>query len=532
MDPFENVKTSTAIGSFVSDVENFISNLPLTIGAIALALATLGVVWYKFTEEMLDTCIRVHYHSEQCKYAEFPGCFSCDQSSPIYQVILQFHNACSIFAAIIAFLFVAKVFIAKMVVIDEMNSPTTASPAGLLCMTLVSVFAGKGLYGQVIVTVAAALHFCITVWFIHMAAAYNILPDPSWYPNTVGIGISALKLWVYYPMPGHFLMSISLLLYIFFFPISITRVTLNKKLSAPVSWIQMSAPAVALCALTIMAQPSIFREEHPDITQFQRVHRMLYLPAMHFLFVGSVIGVMSSVQSLIARWDTFSQKTFSPAHAAFCFPTLAHANAIQSYRGAILSFSELQTDATFMLVLNIYWIFILVSGSIVTIIITAKFCYMLPSWTKVDVEDEIEPPAPNETIMSEVILAGQTLRQNFVSPAVLQANEAGALVRVPGREGERARYARTRRVTALGFEPIMNLIELNEERDALLEWVAKNPPRRRKRTLSVPGITTNIHFGTNNRGVYNGNGGVSEVSSAQRRLRAQTSDWNYRFNMS
>mmetsp|Transcript_5643 Transcript_5643/g.6925 ORF Transcript_5643/g.6925 Transcript_5643/m.6925 type:complete len:134 (-) Transcript_5643:25-426(-) len=132
--------------------------------------------------------------------------------------------------------------------------------------------------------------------------------------------------------------------------------------------------------------------------------------------------------------------------------------------------------------------------------------------------------------MSEVILAGQTLRENFVSPAVLQANEAGALVRVAGRGGERPRYARTRRVTALGFEPIMNLIELNEERDALLEWVSKNPPRRRKRTLSVPGITTNINFGTNNSGVYNG--GIAEISSsAQRRARAQTSDWNYRFNM-
>jgi hypothetical protein len=292
----------------------------------------------------------------------------------------------------------------------------------------------------------------------------------------------------------------------------------------------MSAPSIALYSLTIMAQPP-FKEEYPDITQFERVHRMVYIPVMHFLFATALLGAMSSVQSLAARWETFSRKPFSPAHAAFCFPTLAHANAVQSYRSAILSFSELQSISLFMRVLNLYWFFVLGSGTIATVIVTAKFFYMLPSWTKVDVEDEIEPPAPNETIMSEVILAGgQTLRQNFVSPAVLQANEAGALVRVPGREGGRARYARTRRVTALGFEPIMNLIELNEERDALLDWVAKNPPRQRKRTLSVPGITTNIaHFGANNTGVYSSGGPISEIGSAQRRARAQTSDWNYRY---
>lgn len=286
----------------------------------------------------------------------------------------------------------------------------------------------------------------------------------------------------------------------------------------------MSAPAAALCSLTIMAQPS-FEEEYPDITIFQRVHRMLYLPVMHFLFANCIIGAISSVQSLISRWNGFIQKEFSPAHAAFCFPALAHANSIQAYRSAIFAFSDLQSNTTFMNVLNIYWILVLGGSSLATIVITSRFFYMLPSWTKVDVENEIEPPAPSETIMSEVILAGQTLRQDLVSAAVLQANEAGVLVRVPGRQGGRARYARTRKVTALGFEPIMDLIELNEERDKLLEWVAKNPPRQRKRTLSVPGITTNIaSFGANNRGVYSG----LPPSSSDRRLRAQTSYANDR----
>jgi hypothetical protein len=89
-------------------------------------------------------------------------------------------------------------------------------------------------------------------------------------------------------------------------------------------------------------------------------------------------------------------------------------------------------------------------------------------------------------------------------------------------------------VTALGFKPIMDLIELNQERDKLLEWVAKNPPRQRNRTLSVPGITTNIaNFGANNRGVY-GYGSIPDIErgrnrASNRRARAQTSDDNYRF---
>lgn len=46
-------------------IEEFFANLPLTIGAIALATATLGVDWFKFAEENLSTCEPVHFHS--CK---------------------------------------------------------------------------------------------------------------------------------------------------------------------------------------------------------------------------------------------------------------------------------------------------------------------------------------------------------------------------------------------------------------------------------------------------------------------------------
>ena len=56
--------------------EIFICNLPLTIGAVALAIVTLGVVWFKFAEENMDSCQPVHFHSSQCTFPEFPGMYS------------------------------------------------------------------------------------------------------------------------------------------------------------------------------------------------------------------------------------------------------------------------------------------------------------------------------------------------------------------------------------------------------------------------------------------------------------------------
>jgi hypothetical protein len=51
-------------------VESFFANLPLTIGAIALSIASLGVVWFKFAEENMKSCIPVHFHSAQCTFPE------------------------------------------------------------------------------------------------------------------------------------------------------------------------------------------------------------------------------------------------------------------------------------------------------------------------------------------------------------------------------------------------------------------------------------------------------------------------------
>jgi hypothetical protein len=123
--------------------------------------------------------------------------------------------------------------------------------------------------------------------------------------------------------------------------------------------------------------------------------------------------------------------------------------------------------------------------------------------------------------LSNMISTGETLVQSFVSPAVLQANETGALVLTRSNSGHQ-RLVRTRKVTALGFEPIMNIIEMERETDVLLDWVGKHPPRPRHRTLSVPGIDFSYGegIGFGNTGVY----GMEEASpSRTRRPRANTS---------
>lgn len=191
-------------------LEMFIANLPLTIGAIALAVANLGVDWFKFAEENMESCEPVHFHSSQCTFPEFPGCFYCDTNAEMYKIALRFHWACSAIAGTLAFTFVVKLLLARRVVFDELSSPTTASPAGLICMAMSIVFAGRGFIGMLVVSAASFIHLCLAIWFIYMALAYHIMPDPSWFPNTVSIGLSAVKTWLYFPTAGHFLMAVRL----------------------------------------------------------------------------------------------------------------------------------------------------------------------------------------------------------------------------------------------------------------------------------------------------------------------------------
>lgn len=203
--PLDNLSRGvvTKLGNLSSNVylfllwlESFVANLPLTINAIALAIANLGVDWFKFAEENLDSCEPVHFHSSQCSFPEFPGCFYCDTNAAMYKVALKFHFGCSMVAGMLASTFILKLILARRVVFDELSSPTTAAPAGLFCMVLDIVFAGRGLLGQVVVSMAGFVHLCLAIWFIYMALVYQIMPEPSWFPNTVSIGLSAVSNWL------------------------------------------------------------------------------------------------------------------------------------------------------------------------------------------------------------------------------------------------------------------------------------------------------------------------------------------------
>lgn len=104
---------------------------------------------------------------------------------------------------------------------DEMSSPTTASPSGLIFMTMALGFVGKdwGDLGMILVFIASLLHLVLVVWFIYMSLAYQTMPDPSWFANTIGIGLCAVKIWFYYPLSGHFLIAITLMLTFLYYPI-------------------------------------------------------------------------------------------------------------------------------------------------------------------------------------------------------------------------------------------------------------------------------------------------------------------------
>lgn len=126
----------------------------------------------------------------------------------------------------------------------------------------------------------------------------------------------------------------------------------------------------------------------------------------------------------------------------------------------------------------------------------------MPKWTNFDKVTEDEegdeallnylPPEPKETIVHEMWAdtnAHEALRKQFSNPAVLQANEAGILVR--RRRGtddyyRKGPYTRSRRITSIGFDPMLSLEELRKERAELLDWVVKINPRQRNKTMSIP----------------------------------------------
>ena len=247
-------------------------------------------------------------------------------------------------------------------------------------------------------------------------------------------------------------------------------------------------------------------QDSEELVLFQELHGKALMPVFHALFGLCLVGAASSVHGLAVRWDSFQKKEFSPAHAAFCFPILSHGNAIQAYRHVVNTFADIPARSPFKDFLFSYWVFVLITGTLTTMIITTLYLYHLPRWTRPDVTFEQEPPAPNQTLMSDVLCSGDAIRQPFISPTVLQANETGVLVRIRrDPEDTRGSYVRTLQMKSLGFEPTLDPSALIEEREELLQWVATHAPEpRHSRTMSNP--DGYLKFKTGLYGTFEGDG--------------------------
>jgi hypothetical protein len=199
-----------SIMSMLATVEVFLANLPLTIGAVGLSWVTMGTVWFKYMEENVDFCNPVHFYSPRCTFPEFPGCFECDTSERLYQIAVNWHFFCSFVAGVCCVLFLLKVVVAWRIVVDELGNPTTSTPMGVVCIAVVCVFAGQGPVGEAIVIGTSCFHFLLAFWFLYTAIyRFRLWPDPGWFPNTVGISYAAVKTYLYFPMPGLVMLSVS-----------------------------------------------------------------------------------------------------------------------------------------------------------------------------------------------------------------------------------------------------------------------------------------------------------------------------------
>ena len=167
---------------------------------------------------------------------------------------------------------------------------------------------------------------------------------------------------------------------------------------------------------------------------------------------------------------------------AFACPQLTHANAIQSYRTALNSFSSLKSNHPYRIFITYYWILFLFLGTILSIYISVKYLYKLRIWVQQvsldEEEEEIEPPAPNETIICNLLTIGDHFISSYVSPAILQANETGLLYKKKFRKNNNDdnNYKRTKRIFATGFIPVLNSNEIVQEYQLLLDYVANHPP--------------------------------------------------------
>ena len=213
---------------------------------------------------------------------------------------------------------------------DELANPTTAAPLGLLCMAVEKIFGGNfGIVGMSFVFGASAIQTAVAVWFIFISIVYKTLPEPSWFPNTTGLGLAAAKIFLYWTAGGYVLSGLSILLFLMFYFVALYRIHANYKISAPVCWVQLSGPAVVLYGTSIFGQPGNDEAElelassQENIEHFTMVHRKYYMPFMHFFFICCLLSMCSALFCLSVRLRRFREKEFSPAHVAFCAPLLS-----------------------------------------------------------------------------------------------------------------------------------------------------------------------------------------------------------------
>lgn len=225
---------------------------------------------------------------------------------------------------------IGKIIIAFPVVRDELANPTTAAPLGLLCMALEKIFGGNfGAVGMSFVFGASALQTIVAIWFIFISIVYKTLPEPSWFPNTTGLGLAAAKIYLYWSLGGYLLSGLSVVLFLMFYFVALYRIHHNYKISAPVCWVQLSGPAVVLYGVSIFGQPGSDEAEvelassSENIERFTTLHREFYMPILHFFFVCCMVSMASALYCLSVRFKTFREKEFSPAHVAFCAPILS-----------------------------------------------------------------------------------------------------------------------------------------------------------------------------------------------------------------
>jgi hypothetical protein len=498
-------KKVSGIGDWCTKLEVFLANMPLTIGAVGLSWVTLGVVWFKFMEENIDSCTPAHFYSDKCTFPEFPGCFACIETDPIYKIAISWHYFCHCVAGLCCALFLLKVITGGPLVVEELRNPATSTPMGVVCITIVCVFAGRfGWIGETIVLVTSTAHVLLAFWFLyHAVVVYRLYPDPGWFPNTVGISYAAVKTWLYHPAAGHFLLVLCFIFFINLYGITLFRVARNEKIALPVCFIQLSAPSITLYAITLWAQTMpgqdhILNADPARLEVFVELHRRYYLPVQHIMLGLSLIGMVSVLHALYVRWDNFMRKEFSPAHAALVFPILSHTNAIQAYRSGVDSFSTM--GSFFKIALFSYWFVCLIGGTLLCLIFTWHYVIRLPKWTNLSDEESVDDDAISvdpswfgsnfeQSSQSSVLTDNWNFgRQDWellddiedaVNPAVMEANEAGALVRVRRGTADFERfgpYKRTRRVSSVGFDPVLTTTELQTERAR----------HRHRRTMSIP----------------------------------------------